>query len=230
MAKPSRQVVVVVCMLFAAAASYRLMAARYERGATEAGFWFEPVAYASSRLPGAVTTGDMQIIESVARSELSRAFGGLPIRFSGRRDSRYRIRVVQDLRDMRLRRYVGVAGESRAISGIGGVGAVSFFYLASGAVAYAPEDADRASMIEAIGRGIGRTAVHEFTHQFLPTAPIHDSRDVRSYEYSSAARREQYYGDMHWGIAWPLLQQRLERRRVLPSAYGDSTAKETFQE
>jgi len=209
MAKPSRQVVVVACMLFAAAASYRLLAERHERASTEAGFWFEPVTYDSSRLPGAVTMDEVQTIESVAWSELTDAFAGLPITFSNRRDARYRVHVVQELRDLRLRRYVGIAGESRAISRIGGQGAVSFFFLASGAVAYAPQDADRASLIEAIGRGVGRASVHEFTHQFLPLAPIHDSRDISSYEYRSAARREQYFGEMHWNLAWPLLQERL---------------------
>ena len=204
------------------------MAARYEGGATEAGFWFESVSFDSSRLPGAVTAEEMQTIGSVARLELTQAFGGLPIRFSDEREARYRIRVVQQLRDLRLRRFVGVAGESRVISGIGGQGAVSFSYIANAAVAFAPAEADRASLIDAIGRGIGRAAVHEFTHQFLPMAPIHDSRDIRSYEYASAARREQYYGDMHWAIARPLLQQRLERRHVSPSAHLDPTGKETF--
>lgn len=137
------------------------------------------------------------------------AFRGLRVRFSDRRDAMYRIQVVQDLRDRRLRRYVGIAGESRAISGLGGAGAVSFFFLASGAVAYAPGDASRAAPVDAIGTGIGRTAIHEFAHQFLPTASLHESRDVYSYEYASAARREQYVGEMHWNIAWPLLQRRL---------------------
>jgi len=42
-------------------------------------------------------------------------------------------------------------------------------------------------------------------------APIHDSRDVRSYEFDSAARREQYFGEMHWDLARPLLVARLSR-------------------
>jgi hypothetical protein len=87
--------------------------------------------------------------------------------------------------------------------------ATLFLFLASSAVAYAPEGASRSAMIEAIGRGIGRAAVHEFAHLLLPRAPLHDSRDVQSYEYASAARREQYFGDMRWDIAWPLQQRRL---------------------
>ena len=41
---------------------------------------------------------------------------------------------------------------------------------------FAPDDADRAAMIEALGRGIGRVAIHEFLHQLLPKKAIHDSR------------------------------------------------------
>ena len=87
---------------------------------------------------------------------------------------------------------MGVAGQSRGIQGFGGSGAVSFDFLANGAMSYAPDDADRAALVAAIGRGVGRTAVHELTHQLLPTAPIHDSRDAQSYEFQSAARRAQY--------------------------------------
>jgi hypothetical protein len=66
-------------------------------------------------------------------------------------------------------------------------------------------------VLAAIGRGIGRAAVHEFIHQMLPTTPIHDSGNARSYEYASAARPAQYYGAMEWDLAWPLLQKRLGR-------------------
>ncbi len=64
-------------------------------------------------------------------------------------------------------------------------------------------------MVEAIGRGIGRAAAHEFAHQFLGSAPIHDSKDIKSYEYGTAGRAEQYYGDMRWDIARPLLEKRI---------------------
>jgi hypothetical protein len=97
------------------------------------------------------------------------------------------------------------------VPGLGGQGSVSFFFLASGAVASAPATMPREQIIEAIGRGVGRTAVHELTHQLLPQAPIHDSTDIRSYEYDSAARDAQYFGEMHWSLARPLLERRLSR-------------------
>ena len=59
------------------------------------------------------------------------------------------------------------------------------------------------------GDSVGRAAVHKFAHQFLPTAPIDGSTDVRSYEYGSAGRAEQYYGELQWDLAWPMLQKRI---------------------
>jgi hypothetical protein len=173
----------------------------------EAGFWFEDVAFASARLGGRLTPSDVATVEAVARLELARAFDGLDVTISSRRTARYQLVVVQELQDLRFRRQVGVAGASRAVPGLGGRGAVSFDFLANGAVANAPSGAGRGAVIEAIGRGVGRAAVHELTHQLLPKAPIHDSTDVGSYEFASAARREQYYGDMHWGFVRPLLEQ-----------------------
>ena len=177
----------------------------------EAGFWFEPVTFQSKVLDGAVTAGDLAAIEAVARAELTQAFRGLPLVISGRRDATFRIRVIQEVRDRRLRSNWGVAGESFSIPGLGGNSSVSFLFLASGAVAHAPAGASRREIIEAIGRGIGRTAAHELTHLLLPQAPIHDSTDIRSYEFDSAARREQFYGEMHWALARPWLEERLRR-------------------
>jgi hypothetical protein len=151
----------------------------------------------------------MDTIAGVARSELTGAFAGLRIAISDRRDATYRVRVVQQLRDPRFRRYVAVAGEARSVAGFGGSAAVNFEMLANHAMGYAPADADREAVVSAIGRGIGRAAVHELTHLLLPTAPIHASEDVASYEYHTAARLEQYYGDMRWDLAWPLLTKRI---------------------
>ena len=189
----------------ALAVSLWMLTASEPSAVREAGFWFEDVAFASARLGGPLTPADVAVIDRVARLELARAFDGLQLTVSSRRAARYRLVVVQELRDLRFRRPVGVAGASRAVPGLGGRGAVSFDFLANGAVANAPAGASRGAIVDAIGRGIGRAAVHELTHQLLPKVPIHDTRDVASYEFSSAARREQYYGDMHWDVARPLL-------------------------
>ncbi len=187
------------------------MAERSRPPGLEAGFWFDAVTFRSVRLGGAITRVDIAEIESVARGELLRAFAGLPIRISDRRDATFRLRVAQEVRDVRMRGNWGVAGASSVLPGLGGNSSVSFLFLASGATASAPDGTPRSEIVAAIGRGIGRTAAHELTHLLLPQAPIHDTTDVGSYEYESAARREQYFGEMHWAMARPLLVERLNR-------------------
>jgi len=176
----------------------------------DAGFWFERVTVESSRLGGSLTPEDLHTIKSVATSEVASAFSGLRIAFSERRNATYCVRVVQELHDFRFpRQRGGPAGQSHAISGLGGSGAVNFELLASNAIGYAPPTASRAEIIAAIGKGVGRAAVHEFAHQLLPTATIDGSTNVRSYEYGFASRREQYYGELQWDLAWPMLQKRI---------------------
>ena len=183
------------------------------RGPVELGFWIEPITYSSPRLGDPISTAELATIESVARAEVVSAFEGLNAIVSDNRRARYHVRVVQKLVDQRFRRRdANVAGESRGMAGFGGTGAVSFEFLAGGTMVYAPDDASRAEVIAALGRGIGRSAVHEFAHQLLPRAPIHDTRDPGAYESGSVARFEQYFGDMHWDIARPLLQKRLGPR------------------
>lgn len=188
------------------------LAAEARSRVIEAGFWFEDVSFRSSRLGEPLTTAELQRVHAASLAELTRAFEGLRIRFSDERHARYHVRVVQSVRDQRVRWRMDVAGQSRAMTGFGGGGVVNFELLASGAVVYAPPDLDRAGLIDAIGRGIGRAAVHEFTHQLLPRAPIHASRDRASYEFYSAGRTEQYFGEMRWGPAAPLLRARLAAR------------------
>jgi hypothetical protein len=203
---------VIVACLIAAATAYAFHAARSRAGPVEAGLWFDQVAFTSNRLGEPLTPSEIATIETVARAEVREAFRGLRITLSERHDARYTLHVAQDVLDLRFKRAVGLAGQSRGISGLGGSGSVSFSFLANGAMAWAPDGASRAELVAAIGRGIGRTAVHEFTHQILPMAPIHDSHDAASYENGSAARRAQYYGPMHWDFARPLLEERLASR------------------
>ena len=116
---------------------------------------------------------------------------------------------MQTVRDERLSWGGSVAGQSRGLAGLGGGGLVNFKLLANGAVVYAPDDLDRSGIVEAIGRGVGRSAAHEFAHQLLPHAPLHQSRDRASYEFYAANRPEQYFGEMRWDVAGPLLRARL---------------------
>ena len=183
------------------------------RSPVELAFWFEPVAYSSPRLGDPITSAELVMIETVARAEIAKAFGRFDIVLSDNRQARYSVRVAPQVQDERLLRGGDVAGASRGVSGLGGSGAVSFKYLANGAMVFSPESASRAQVIEALGRGIGRVAIHEFLHQLLPKFPIHDSRDPRTYEGNSPGVQQGYFDDLEWGIAEPLLDQRLGRRR-----------------
>jgi hypothetical protein len=82
------------------------------------------------------------------------------------------------------------------------------------AIAYAPAGAARQTIIEAIGRGIGRTAVHEFAHQLVGSFSLHNTTDRSSYEYADL-RPEHFYGELHWGVALPRLQQQIGLRPEL---------------
>lgn len=175
----------------------------------EAGFWLEPLTYDLIGLGGPMTARELSLVESAALDEIRRAFTGVAVRFSPRRDARYAVTVVQHVYDLRVRRTSEVFGNARAMRGFGGRGSVNFYAVASAAAAYAPENATRQDVIRAIGRGVGRVAIHEFTHLFLPRAPIDASADPLSYEYGHAGRREQYYGELRWGFAKPMLLREL---------------------
>jgi hypothetical protein len=193
-----------------------LMGWRHAEGtrgrAVEAGFWLDDVSFHSARLGGSLTPGDISRVREVAVAELANAFAGLRIRVTSNRRARYHVRVVQNVRDTRMKWPIDVAGQSRGMAGVGGGGVVNFTLLASGAVVYAPDEVDRAGIIDAIGRGVGRSAAHEFAHQLLPHANLHRSRNRSSYEYYAASRPEQYYGAIAWDLAGPLLRARWAER------------------
>jgi hypothetical protein len=195
-----------------AALIFCIAAASCSRGPVELGFWIEAVSFQSTRIGAPITSAELATIDTVARAEIGKAFERFNIVITGNRKARYSIRVVQTVKDERLQRGGVVAGASRGILGIGGSGAVNFEYLANGAMVFSPESAGRATVIEALGRGVGRVAIHEFLHQLLPKDPIHDSRDPRSYEGNSPANVEGYFDDLHWGFTEPLLEKRVGRR------------------
>ena len=174
----------------------------------ELGFWFENVSCESPVLGGRLPPADLQTIERIARAELETAFAGLALTLSGSRHTPYRVRVVQDVFEATFGRKSAVAGETHGLPGLGGLGAVNFSYFAAGAIVYAAPGATREEIVAGIGRGLGRSAVHEFAHQLVRRVELHASRDRGSYEYDAASRVEQYYGPMHWDIAGPPLKER----------------------
>ena len=178
----------------------------------ELGFWLEPLSFASPRIGDPIASDEYQVIDRIARGEIATAFKDFDVTVTSNRSARFKVQVVPNLTDQRLIRGGTYAGESRAVTGFGGSGAVNFEYVANGAMVFAPDDATREELIAALGRGIGRVAIHEFLHQLLPKAPTHDSKDRGSYEGNSPALIEGYFGELHWDIARPWLDARLKRK------------------
>lgn len=132
----------------------------------ELGFWMQPQTYESPRIGDPISAAEYAAIDQTARNEITTAFAAFDVSLTANQGARYRVVVTPQLTDRRmLRRSSTYAGESRAVAGFGGSGAVNFEYLANGAMVFAPESASRAMVIEALGRGIGRVAIHEFLHQ-----------------------------------------------------------------
>jgi hypothetical protein len=204
-----------IAAVVAALGTYAVAKWRAQYYVAEGAFWFEDVTYElphlrAAGLGGPITADEKAIIESVAWSELRGAFAGLRVTFSDNRNARCKVQVVQQYPE--ARGGPGAAGATRAVRPFGGYGSVNFLMLASQAVSHAPPGADRATVIQGIGRGIGRAAVHEFLHQLVPDVPIHETTDESSYEYAYSARPAQYYGPMRWGVAWPALQEKFGKQ------------------
>ena len=185
-------------------------------GLRTAGFWFDPAecelpADLTARYGGALAPAECEEMERIARGLLERAFSGLALHISDDRRAFWRVEVLRTL-PIRRRQPFPHAGESIALGLLGGRGAVNLQLVALDAVHYARPGASRAALVAAMGRGIGHVAVHEFTHQVLGARSVHNDEDIESYEYSSPDRAAQYYGELHWTTARPLLEQRLGRQ------------------
>ena len=180
--------------------------------APTAGFWYQGdvvtfPADVAARLGGPPTNEEIGSIEQLSRAEIERAFSGLGISITMSDRAYWRVAV---LRSLPTRRNLDrpPAGESLAMGFLGGSGAVGFDFVAFKAVQFAASNESRRGIIEGIGRGIGRVAVHEFMHQMLGASIADSNIDADSYEYGSPDRRSQYYGELHWTTAWPLLRRK----------------------
>ena len=178
-----------------------------------AAFWFDGVTPASvsvvsERLSAPLTSADLLAIESAARRELQIAFEHTRLHFTDSPSPAFRVRVVPQPEHGRS---FPAAGESRAFGGIRGNGTVNFNIVALSALAYADRSSGREALVHAIGRGVGRTAVHEFAHQILGPAGMDGTADRLSYEHGDL-RAEHFYAQLHWGPAAVRLRQRIGLR------------------
>jgi hypothetical protein len=179
--------------------------------AFDAGFWFEPDA---SVIPDGMRATFRQLsgeeiaaVQRTSRREIEQAFAGLRINVTTDRSAFWRVRVIASI-PARRNQALPKAGESIALGMLGGTGTVGFDIVSLDAIRYAPPGINRSAIVEAIGRGVGRVAVHEFVHQMFGADDLHDTLDRDSYEYASPDRASQYYGSLHWTTAWPRLQAR----------------------
>jgi hypothetical protein len=88
---------------------------------------------------------------------------------------------------------------------------VNFRTIALSAIHLAPPNASRQTIVDGIGRGIGRVAVHEFTHLILGPGVGHNTTERDSYEYGGTNHESLYYGDLGWTIALQPPRRALKR-------------------
>lgn len=206
-------------------------ALRWQAAQTEpsALFAFEPQAMAPLPDPveaalGPLTAADIVTIERAARREVEGAFAEFGIRIASTGRAFWRVWVINTVTPPNLRGGPrrNAAGAAYAFGLLGGGAFVNFSTLASKAVYYAPDGSSRDEIVQAIGRGIGRSAVHELAHLVAGGAPVH-SDDENSYEYETVDRPGQYYGALQWSVARPVLKRKLGPAQSAPNqARGES--------
>ena len=193
-----------------------ILAWRASHNIVEVGLWFDLAPqnlppYVVDVIAGQPTPTELAAIERLARVEVERAFEGLRLSFTDRRDAFWKIEVLNDLVVNTESPYAGRPSgiaESFAAGPLGGRATVSFSRAAQLAASLAPHAASRPVVLDGIARGIARAAVHELAH-LVTGLNIHDRADPDSYEYPFADRQAQFYGELHWGSAWPLLVAQL---------------------
>lgn len=205
----------VLVMAVIAAMAVLVLTAFLERGSRgrpiAAHFWFQGVTFDlggwEERIGGPLLPDERQRIRDLAFSALEEAYAGLRVQVEGTPGGTYRVRVLQDF--PARPGPANPVGVARPMGLFGGEAAVSFRGSAAQAMHHAPPGALRTTIVDGIGRGIGRTAAHELAHLILFGEAVPASKDPRSYEYESPDRADQYYGTLHWDTAWPLLIRRL---------------------
>lgn len=219
---PATVVIGAIAVVVVAAAS--LAIGWHAAGATiDAGFWwddgpFQLSADDAAKIGGPLRDAELTRMQQLSRAEVERAYAGLRIRVTADRAAFWRVAVVGTPLTTRRNHTTypfSAAGESRSFGPLGGSGSVAFMILAHNAIEYAPPSASRTEIVAGIGHGIGRAAVHEFAHQALGAdnvSHIDNRSDEHSYEFGNADRPAQYYGDLRWTTAWPVLEQKFGRR------------------
>ena len=171
-------------------------------------------ANTARELTSPLTPAELSVIKRLAHAELERAFSGLPVVINDSRRGFWRVRVVPTVAASRRidgRGVIPAAGASYGFGPLGGGAFLNFNAIVVNAHRYAAPGLSRQEIIHGAGRGLGRAAVHELAHMMATGVSIDSRTDRNSYEYFSADRASQYYGELHWGTALPLLHQKIGR-------------------
>jgi hypothetical protein len=218
--KLSATVVIGAIAVIATMSVFALVRWHVGRAAIDAGFWYDDGSFALSaddaaKIGGPLTGQEMATIRQFSRAEVERALADLRINVTDKQNAFWRVAVVGTTRGNPTFKYpFAAAGESHVFGPLGSWGSVGFLILAHNAIEYAPPSASRQDIVAGIGRGVGRAAVHEFAHQVLGVdnvTNIDNRTDDTSYEFGNADRPSQYYGELRWTTAWPVLHQKFGR-------------------
>jgi hypothetical protein len=204
-------------MGFAAAVLVAILCVALARSASrtrfDVGFWYEDFPFTFSEsvtaaLGGPVSGSEIDAIKQLSRQELTQAFSGLRVTFTDNRQAFWTVRVRLALERRKGQRLPN-AGETFAMGPLGARSVVDFSEVLMAALAHAPAATTRQQLITGIGRGVGRVAVHELAHGILGAGAMDNQTDDRSYEYFTHNRPSQYFGELHWSRAWPVLVERV---------------------
>ncbi len=202
---------------FAAVAVVAVLGVVLSRGVSRTGvnvgFWYEEFPYTFSEpvtaaLGGPLTVPEVEAIKRTSREELTRAFSGLRVTVTERREAPWTVRVQLAL-ERRKGQKLPNAGETFAMGPLGARSLVDFTEVLMAAIAHAPAGTTRQQLVAGIGRGVGRVAVHELAHGILGAGAMDNQTDDHSYEYFTHNRPSQYFGELHWTRAWPVLVERV---------------------
>jgi len=186
---------------------------RGARAGVEVGFWYEefPVTFSApvtAALGGPLTASELDTIKQISREELTHAFSGLKVAFTDSR--RVPLTVVVQLSIQRRKgQRLPNAGETFAMGPLGSRSVIDFTEVLMAAMAHAPAGTTRQQLVSGIGRGVGRVAVHELAHGILGAGAMDNQTDDHSYEYFTHNRPSQFFGELHWARAWPVLVERV---------------------
>ncbi len=186
---------------------------RGPRAGVDVGFWYEEFPFTFSEavtapLGGPLTSSEVDAIRQISRREFTQAFSGLKVAFTDSRQARLTV-VVQLSIPRRKGQRLPNAGETFAMGPFGSRSVIDFTEVLMAAMAHAPAGTTREQLVTGIGRGVGRVAVHELAHGILGAGAMDNQTDDHSYEYFTHNRPSQFFGELHWSRAWPVLVERV---------------------